>query len=440
MTVPLLLPAPREVERFGFHSRLLHHWRANDLHLSSLAGTAATLTRAGDGTADDALGVLRTCGHSQSRWTGWDLDGDGVADLPALLLERATPTGGNLVGASEAIQADATRWPRTGTPTFGTAHTKSGITLDLIGDNDGAAQEYVSQNLAFTGNAQKAIRIRVKRGLSPAAAGAQIQLRDTTAGVDRLLSTIQFNADGTLITPTPSVGTLLLVRRRADLTYDLWFRTSSVTAANTNQLRIIPAGTATQQGDLYAGGVQAENALVSSSYVKNAAAAGGTRLADVLSWSFLARPQPLTLYVSFVELGTLVHANGRVVVIASAALGTPYLYLYSTGSFYRLEYHNGSASAQATLGAAPAFGDRVELRAVLNADGSIVIGQSINEGTETTASAAAPASGPALPTAWSAQTLWLNGEASANAGLALYRALKVAAGVRSLDDCRRRLF
>lgn len=438
MSTPLILPAPRE-ESFGYHSRILHHWRANRMRLTPLGGEVATLVRNGDATADDSFGVLRTLGYDQSRWTGWDTDSDGIDDFPALLLERATPTGGNLVGASEAIQADATRWPRTGTPTFGTAHTASGVTLDLIGDDDGAAQEYVSQNLVFTGNAQKAIHLRVKKGTSSPASGSQIQLVDTTAAADRLLCTLTWNADGTLVTPAPSVGTFLYSRRRADLTYDVYFRTTAVTAANTNQLRIIPAGTASEQGNLYVGRVQAENELVPSSYVKNAAAAGGTRLSDLLSWPFLARPQAMTRYVRFVELGAVGIANARVAVIGSNVLGTPYFYVYSTGSFYRVEYHNGSASVNATLAAAPAIGDRVELRVVLNANGSVTIAQTLNDGSEgTPVTSSAPASGPAIATAWSAQTLWLNGEAAANAGIALYRASKVIAGVRSLADCRSR--
>lgn len=438
MSTPLILPAPRE-ESFGYHSRILHHWRSSRMRLTPLGGELATLVRNGDATADDSFGVLRTLGYDQSRWTGWDTDGDGVADFPALLLERATPTGGNLVGASEAIQADATRWPRTGSPTFGTAHTASGTTLDLVGDDDGAAQEYPSQNLTFTGDAEKVIQVRVKKGTSSPASGSQIQLRDTMAGQDRLLCTITWNADGTLITPTPATGTLLLVRRRADLTYDLFFRTTSVTAANTNQLRLIPAGTAAEQGNCYFGRIDAKNETVPTSYVKNAAAAGGTRLSDLLSWPFLARPQAMTQYVRFVELGAVGIANARVAVIGSNALGTPYFYIHSTGSFYRVEYHNGSVSVNATLAAAPAIGDRVELRVALNANGSVTIAQTLNDGSEgTPVTSSAPASGPAIASAWSAQTLWLNGEAAANAGIALYRTSKVIAGVRSLADCRTR--
>jgi hypothetical protein len=434
VSTPFILPSLR-AEAFGYHSRILHHWRAHRMRITPLGGEAAAFVRNGDATADDSYGVVRTLGYDQSRWTGWDLDGDGAADLPALLLERATPSGGNLVGQSEALAS----WSVSGTPTFGTAHTASGATLDLIGDNDGAAQEYVEKAITFTGNAAKAVRIRVKRGTSPAASGAQILLWDSSAAAARLLCNILFNSDGTLITPVASPGTFLYARRRADLTYDLYFRTTSVTAANTHALRVIPAAVAGEQGNIYAGMVQVENDLISTSYVKNAAAAGGTRLADSLSWPFLARPQAMTMYLRFIELGAVGIASARVAVIGSNALGNPYLYVYTSGSFYRVEYHNGSTSVQATLAAAPAIGDRVELRAVLNANGSVTIAQALNDGAEgTPVTSSAPGTGPAIAASWSAQTFWLNGEAAANAGIALYRESKLIAGVRSLIDCRTR--
>jgi hypothetical protein len=162
--------------------------------------------------------------------------------------------------------------------------------------------------------------------------------------------------------------------------------------------------------------------------------ASGKTVADLLSWPFLAPPQAMTLYVRFVENGTIALANARVLTIGSAALGTPYLYVFSNGTTYRAEHHNGSSAVTAALGAAPTTGNRVELRVVLAANGAVTIGQSINGAAETTATSSALA----LSAAWSATTLWLNGEAAATAGNGYYRTLKVSAGVRTLTDMQLR--
>jgi|SRR5688572_29944753 len=249
MSTPFILPAPR-IESFGYHSRILFHWRASRMRVTPLGGETATFTRTSDATVNDSFGVSRTVGYDQTAWTS-------VSDVPYLWLSRAA----------------------------------------------------------------------------------------------------------------------------------------------------------------------------------------GARAADSLSWPFLARPQVMTIYVRFIEFGSLPLASARVLTLGSAALGTPYLYVYSTGSFYRAEYHNGSVAVTATLAVAPATNDRVELRVVLNVNGSVTIAQTINEGAEgTPVASGAPGSGPAIATAWSATTLWLNGEAAASAGIGLYRTLKIAAGVRSLTDCRSRMF
>lgn len=245
MSTPLLLPSPR-VEGFGYHSRILFHWRADRMRITALGGETATLTRASDATVDDSFGTSRTVGWHQSAWTT-------VNDAPALDLSRAA----------------------------------------------------------------------------------------------------------------------------------------------------------------------------------------GARAADSLSWPFLAAPQTMTIYVRFVENGTIGIADARVLSIGSAALAAPYLYVFSNGTVYRATHHNGSTAVTATMGSAPGLGARVELRVVLNANGSVAISQSVNEGAET---ATVTSSSASLAGMWGGATLWLNGEAAATAGIGLYRTLKIAAGVRSLADCRGRLF
>jgi hypothetical protein len=78
----------------------------------------------------------------------------------------------------------------------------------------------------------------------------------------------------------------------------------------------------------------------------------------------------------------------------------------------------------------PAYGDRMEVRAVLNADGSVQLGASKNGGAETLGSASAA---NALAAAWSTPTLVSVGCIGANGqGNILLRSLIISAGVQDL--------
>ena len=192
----------------------------------------------------------------------------------------------NLVLQSENF---GTTWVADGTPTrVAAAHITSGITLDLIGDDSGAAVEYYWQTVGFTGNDVKAVSLFVKQG---SAVSSVVQLIDVTAANTKLLGVITWASGAPVVTMT--TGTFRGHELVTDGVYRLLFSSASVTAANNNILRVFPAtNAATAVGDtgtLYAGGVQAEDSSVPGSYVPTTTATVDTRsvscFSEIAGWS-----------------------------------------------------------------------------------------------------------------------------------------------------------
>lgn len=166
-----------------------------------------------------------------------------------------------------------------------------------------------------------------------------------------------------------------------------------------------------------------------SSYIPTGAAVD-TRTRDQLSRALLARPQAMTIYVRFVEQGTLA-AGAYVLYIGNS---TVFLEISSSGSFYRTQYNNGiTAAASSTLAAAPTHGQRVELLVTLTSGGVVTISQSINEGAVSTATSGAAR---VLPTVWGAQTIWINSFSTTGVGFNAFRNIEIMAGVQTMQAMR----
>lgn len=399
---------------------------------------AATFTRSGAvGPFVDKDGVLRQASANRLRAEWVDTDGDGSRDTPTVLIE-ATLT--NLVLQSEDL---STTWTNIGSPTLGAAHTASGINLDLLGDDDGATNaEAKAQTVTFTGDGQKAISVHVKEGLSPNANGSEIVLRDTTALANRLQALVTWT-DGVPSVAMTTGTELRPPEAMADGVYRLCFLTSSLTAANTNSLRLYAGRTAapTETGDIYVGGVQAENTVVVTSYI---ATTTGTvsRPVETMYADYLAAPQSQTIYVKAVERGTASLSSGGLLFIGDANNSTdPRLSINQAAGAgrYQFVFDNGTASASATLGAGAAvsLGDVFEIRATLNSDGSVVIGVSIAEGAETTVSASAPTGGLTdAGSAWANTRAYIGSRGSSNQGVNPIVAVKIAKGTKTMAEMR----
>ena len=148
-------------------------------------------------------------------------------------------------------------------------------------------------------------------------------------------------------------------------------------------------------------------------------------------WPYGTGVGAFTLLVDMDELGALLGAGGVLHIGAADATTGARVTLESTGAFYRLTHSNGSASAVATLAAAPSYGNRNRLRCVINPNGSVILGQTIGTAAETTATdvTAVP-----FASAWAAQRLYVGCAGTTKAGDLRLRAVRAARGVQTLTD------
>lgn len=303
-------------------------------------------------------------------------------------------------------------WTAVGTPTrVAGALTCGVLSLDLIGDDSAAAVEGYVQTIGFTGNAVKGIALYLSAGTIQAASGMRIQLSDDTAAVNRLLAVVTFSAAG-VPSAVMTNGTFLRTVALGNAVYRLEFTTTAVTAANLNNLYLLGAHVAAEQGNVYLGGVQAENAVSPSSYIQQTVASL-TRATDTFGVALptgAATPMASWWYIKFIELGNI--ASGSVVgVMGVGDSANAALFLLPNVEYEVI--HRRAADAASGLGVAPVFGDTVELLVVLYADGSVVIRQSINGAAETVGVTSAA---NALATAWSLATLRLNSRGAGTEG------------------------
>lgn len=233
--------------------------KATLLPTSGVAGFTPVVTRAAaTATRVNELGLIELCAANSPRF-----DYDPVTKAcRGLLIE---PSSVNLVLQSENF---GTTWAAVQTPTRTAAAFSIGILdLDLLGDDSATLLEGYQQTVTFTGNAVKAVSLFMKKGTSTS---SFVQLRDSTAVADRLVAIITFNSAG-VPSVTMSVGTHLGTDSYGEGVYRFRFRSTSVTAANSHLLAVYAAGDIAASvslfGDVYVGGVQAENAEICTSYI-----------------------------------------------------------------------------------------------------------------------------------------------------------------------------
>lgn len=253
---------------------------------------APTFTRADASTCAtyvDKDGAVRAAAAGKLRHSWVDADGDGAFETPSLLLE---PSRANVCLRSENFGAT---WAAIGTPTRSAAAASVGaVTYDLIGDDDAGGVEGYYQDVAFTGDAVKAVSLFIGQGT---ATKMFIRLRDESAAAERLSVNITWS--GSVLQAAAGVGTVLGVVPTSN-GYRVLLQTSSITAANTNRLHIYPGNdsslTSADTGNAYVGGVQCENAPFPSSYIQTTSAAV-TRAADSLTFPVGFGLQDLTVYL-----------------------------------------------------------------------------------------------------------------------------------------------
>lgn len=398
----------------------------------SLAGS--TFTRAGTAYyAAKGISTLTQAASGAARIDWWDLDGDGACETPALLLERAST---NLVAYSVAFGS----WTAVNSPTLtgSQADPLGTTTATNISDTGGATQEYVKITPTFTGNAAKAVSVFLKAGTTQAAGGSYVQLTDTTATADRLLAVV------TWVNGAPSVamttGTYIGAKRYTGGWYRLLFQTTSVTAANTNVMQLLPAGVAAQTGDLNIFGAQAEDSLTPSSYIPTA---GSTvaRVVDRLTFPAPYKVQTMTVYLRFVDwgVGTYVSSTNYLLSLGNTGSTASRFAVFRTSAGTIQAQVSGVATAttaQVTLGST--FGQIVELVATFRVTGTAATAQVQAAVNGTLSAATAVTSAAAVNDGFLSTILSLNNLGGATSdSFCDYLNVLVTRGVVDYLGCRR---
>lgn len=110
--------------------------------------------------------------------------------------------------------------------------------------------------------------------------------------------------------------------------------------------------------------------------------AAATREADLLVRFWPSNPQAMTVYLRFIETGTVESttlSTQALFELGSTSVNPRFIVFANGAGFYAVLHNNGmGGSRSASALVAPAYGDLVEIVATLNPDGSVSITQTIN--------------------------------------------------------------
>ncbi len=384
----------------------------------------ATFTRAGTAMAVGSNGVLRVCTHSEPRYHWVDLDGDGVRESVALLLEDART---NLLLRSQEF--DNATWAKSNiTATADAIAAPDGtLTADKMAATATAATSLNQSATVAATNATYSVYIKKGSGATDA---NEFGIRNATTATNLLFVTL--NHDTLAITYTTGAS-----GASVENIGNGWYRltltvTAGISSGNSVTCYAGFVGNSVTAGKfVYLWGAQLEAAPVGSSYIPTAAGTA-SRVADALTFALNILPRSMTAYAKFVEYGTIA-TGGTSGVLGIGAHVNPAFYVANDATGHYQVQHVRAGSVSSTAAAAPTLGQVVEVRAVLNADGSVQFGQSIAGAAEVVAAASAA---NALAAAWNDTTLTVNSIGGASTGFAALLSLRIAAGVQTLATMR----
>lgn len=352
---------------------------------------AATFSRATAGTYRGIPGNLAAAiGANAASGVLRDRHYEGT--LRTTLLEAART---QLVTDPENFGA----WTVGGTPvlTSGQADPFGGTAAYLIEDNDAAAVEWIERTVVYTGNATKAQLGFVKASTAGITdfeligAALRVRVRVTwTGGV----ASAAVNAGSGTARAVAWGGGWYLIEWTAD----------GVVALDTNRYLLIPAGNvAANTGSVYFFGANAWNAPFPPSYQGPAL---GSRSGDAFSWPFTYKPQAMFVLVDFIEREPGIEAGGIIGLPLNNADPRFLLDKVTSGSGYRLLHDTGATLVTSVVAPSTAYGDRMQLLALLYSDGHVRLSYAKNLGAEVLGGVSGAL---ALPAAWSTTVLGLMG-------------------------------
>lgn len=146
-------------------------------------------------------------------------------------------------------------------------------------------------------------------------------------------------------------------------------------------------------------------------------------------------PQQSTIYVRFIERGTVQLTQGGVFYLGNAGATGARCFLYkpSSGSAYGIYLTDGTSSVSSFVAEVPAWGDTVELRATILGGGQVQCHQSINDAAETSG---VQSGALALPAAWGDTRAYIGSLGTLNTGFAAFSEVKVLRGIQNRATCR----
>lgn len=160
-----------------------------------------------------------------------------------------------------------------------------------------------------------------------------------------------------------------------------------------------------------------------------------SRSFDKLTYPISFFPQALTYYADIICLN-IGDPNTNFHIMNLGQSGAPYFLMRMDGTTLQADSQSdmGAGSHFAQVGVSPVYGNRVEMRAVLQADGANAVGQCINGGAESTSG---PGSTQALAAAWSDPNLYIGSFASGSQmGCFAVRQARIASGAQSMAYMR----
>lgn len=170
-----------------------------------------------------------------------------------------------------------------------------------------------------------------------------------------------------------------------------------------------------------------------SSYIATVASTV-TRSSDQLYLPVDIAPQEMTVYARLFPR-RLTTATHRIWEISSTSSTDPRLLTWYGSGRYRFMHDTGSFVESLGDVMAVPIGSVVEFRSVLHSDGSVELGQSVDEAAEVVGARSAALT---LSSAWagSPPRLWLNSIGTSSINQGAYTHLLVEPGVLTLDQCR----
>ena len=412
-----------------------------------------TFDRSSSAYEINSEGVLALRSSGQLRIDYLDLDNDGVREQPSLVLERASTNK-----LLHSIEFGSTVWVSTGLTVYSNVLAAPDLSTqaDLLVPSTATSFHYVEQ--ASTGLASSTDHAVTVYAIPAGYHYLTVEMR-TTDPVSYVAAQFELSSSGAVVQSSGAGGAAALRESHIDRLRPGVYRCmldGTVNASSDIGVRFLIEQSSSQFRTAWAGsgtsgqlgvalwGAQLEEAVGSETSFMLSSAAAATRAAEQLAIAFPYRPQAMTIYVRFEELSVpvftaAVGVSSRILQLGNATNNSPRLYLVkiSGNDSYQVG-HNALGGTYNDVSSAidlsPTWGDVIELRAVLRADGSVVLGGCKNSGSETVD--ASPGEDHGLALEWTDELLWLGSLGALGADRIEILDVKVCADEQTMEYMR----